>query len=171
MIDEQRIIAEITNDYDVMIELALKGYISLGFELKRMEKFVDYFENLPTQAKLTFNGSKVNITDGFYCPDDKCSYSYYQLMEKINIMDVKDFIEKNLSEDYLWISLSACGFTKDVLVNQHHHIVGFAPAKNTVNDYSIELFKKEWNKPFNEENHGTLLDIFGFYDLGVDNNG
>lgn len=27
MIDEQRIIAEITNDYDVMIELALKGFI------------------------------------------------------------------------------------------------------------------------------------------------
>ena len=168
MIDEERIIAEITNDYDVMIELALKGYISLGFELKRMEKFVDYFENLPTQAKLNFDGSKVNITDGFYCPDDKCSYSYYQLMEKINIMDVKDFIEKNLSEDYLWISLSACGFTKDVLVNEYHHIVGFAPAKNTVNDYSIELFKKEWN---NGENHDTLLDIFGFYDLGVDNNG
>ena len=45
MIDEQRIIAEITNDYDVMIELALKGYISLGFELKTMEKFIDYFEN------------------------------------------------------------------------------------------------------------------------------
>ena len=168
MIDEQRIIAEITNDYDVMIELALKGYISLGFELKRMEKFVDYFENLPTQAKLNFDGSKVNITDGFYCPDDKCSYSYYQLMEKINIMDVKDFIEENLSEDYLWISLSACGFTKDVLIDEYHHIVGFAPAKNTVNDYSIELFKKEWN---NGENHDTLLDIFGFYDLGVDNNG
>ena len=85
-------------------------------------------------------------------------------------MAVKDFIEENLSEDYLWISLSACGFTKDVLVDKHHHIVGFAPAKNTVNDYSIELFTKEWNKPFNEENHGTLLDIFGFYDLGVDNN-
>ena len=168
MIDEERIIAEITNDYDVMIELALKGYISLGFELKRMEKFIDYFENLPTQAKLNFDGSKVNITDGFYCPDDKCSYSYYQLMEKINIMDVKDFIEKNLSEDYLWISLSACGFTKDVLIDEYHHIVGFAPAKNTVNDYSIELFKKEWN---NGENHDTLLDIFGFYDLGVDNNG
>lgn len=168
MIDEQRIIAEITNDYDVMIELALKGYISLGFELKTMEKFIDYFENLPTQAKLNFNGSKVNTADGFYCPDDKCSYSYYQLMEKINIMDVKDFIEKNLSEDYLWISLSACGFTKDVLVDEYHHIVGFAPAKNTVNDYSIELFTKEWN---NEENHDTLLDIFGFYDLGVDNNG
>ena len=33
MIDEQRIIAEITNDYDVMIELTLKGYINLGFEL------------------------------------------------------------------------------------------------------------------------------------------
>ena len=108
MIDEERIIAEITNDYDVMIELALKGYINLGFELKRMEKFVDYFENLPTQAKLNFDGSKVNITDGFYCPDDKCSYSYYQLMEKINIMYVKDFIEKNLSEYYMWISLSAC---------------------------------------------------------------
>ena len=148
MINEERIIAEITNDYDVMIELALKGYISLGFELKRMEKFVDYFENLPTQAKLNFDGSKVNITDGFYCPD-----------------------EENLSEDYLWISLSACGFTKDVLVDEYHHIVGFAPARNTVNDYSIELFKKEWNKSFNEENHDTLLDIFGFYDLGVDNNG
>ena len=65
MINEERIIAEITNDYDVMIELVLKGYISLGFELKRMEKFVDYFENLPTQAKLSFDGSKVNITDGF----------------------------------------------------------------------------------------------------------
>ena len=89
-------------------------------------------------------------------------------MEQINIMDVKDFIEENLSEDYLWISLSACGFTKDVLVNQHHHIVGFAPARNTVNDYSIKLFTKEWN---NGENHDTLLDIFGFYDLGVDNNG
>ena len=79
--------------------------------------------------------------------------------------------DENLSEDYLWISLSACGFIKDVLVDEYHHIVGFAPAKNTVNDYSIELFKKEWNKSFNEENHGTLLDIFGFYDLGVDNNG
>ena len=171
MIGEQRIIAEITNDYDVMIELALKGYISLGFELKRMEKFVDYFENLPTQAKLNFDGSKVNITHSFYCPDDKCSYSYYQLIEKINIMDVRDFIEENLSEEDIWIYLSACGFTKDVLVNEYHHIVGFAPAKNTVNDYSIELFTKEWNKSFNEENHDTLLDIFGFYDLGVDNNG
>ena len=108
MIDEERIIAEITNDYDVMIELALKGYINLGFEIKTMEKFIVYFENLPTQAKLNFNGSKVNTADGFYCPDDKCSYSYYQLMEKINIMNVKDFIEENLSEDYLWISLSAC---------------------------------------------------------------
>lgn len=56
-------------------------------------------------------------------------------------------------------------------VHEYHHIVGFAPAKNTVNDYSIELFTKEWNKSFNEENHDTLLDIFGFYDLGVDNNG
>ena len=43
MIDEERIIAEITNDYDVMIELALKGYINLGFEIKTMEKFIDYF--------------------------------------------------------------------------------------------------------------------------------
>ena len=171
MIDEQRIIAEITNDYDVMIELALKGYINLGFELKTMEKFIDYFENLPTQAKLNFDGSKVNTADGFYCPDDKCSYSYYQLMEKINIMDVKDFIEENLSKDFIWLGLSDCGFTKDVLVDEYHHIVGFAPAKNTVNDYSIELFTKEWNKSFNEENHDTLLDIFGFYDLGVDNNG
>ena len=40
MIDEQRIIAEITSDYDVMIELALKGYINLGFELKTIEKFI-----------------------------------------------------------------------------------------------------------------------------------
>ena len=114
MIDEERIIAEITNDYDVMIELALKGYINLGFEIKTMEKFIVYFENLPTQAKLNFDGSKINTADSFYCPDDKCSYSYYQLMEKINIMDVKDFIEENLSKDFIWLGLSDCGFTKDV---------------------------------------------------------
>lgn len=172
MVNEERIIAEITSDYEVMIELALKGYISLGFELKTMEKFIDYFENyLPTEAKLHFDGSKVNTADGFYCPDDKCSYNYYRLIEKINIMDVRDFIEENLSEDDIRIGLSACGFTKDVLVDEYHHIVGFAPARNTVNDYSIELFTKEWNKSFNEENHNTLLDIFGFYDLGVANNG
>lgn len=171
MENEERIIAEITSNYEVMIELALKGHISLGFELKTMEKFIDYFENyLPTEAKLHFDGSKVNTADGFYCPDDKCSYNYYRLMEKINIMDVRDFIEENLSENDIWIGLSACGFTKDVLVDEYHHIVGFAPARNTVNDYSIELFTKEWNKSFNEENHNTLFDIFGFYDLGVANN-
>lgn len=163
--------SEITGDYEVMIELALKGWISLGFELLTMEKFTDYFKNLPTQAQLNFDGSKVNTADGFYCPDDKCSYNYYRLMEKINIMDVRNFIEENLSEDDIWIGLSAYGFTKDVLVDKYHHIVGFAPARNTVNDYSIELFTKEWNKSSNEENHNTLLDIFGFYDLGVANNG
>lgn len=171
MVNEERIIAEITSDYEVMIKLALKGWISLGFELLTMEKFIDYFKNLPTQAQLNFDGSKVNTADNFYCPDDKCSYNYSRLMEKINITDVRDFIEENLSEDYIWLGLSACGFTKDVLVDEYHHIVGFAPARNTVNDYSIELFTKEWNKSFNEENHDTLLDIFGFYDLGVANNG
>lgn len=171
MANEERIIAEITSDYEVMIKLALKGWISLGFELLTMEKFIDYFKNLPTQAQLNFDGSKVNTADNFYCPDDKCSYNYSRLMEKINIMDVRDFIEENLSEDYIWLGLSACGFTKDVLVDEYHHIVGFAPARNTVNDYSIELFTKEWNKSFNEENHDTLLDIFGFYDLGVANDG
>ncbi len=171
MVNEERIIAEITSDYEVMIKLALKGWISLGFELLTMEKFIDYFKNLPTQAQLNFDGSKVNTADNFYCPDDKCSYNYYRLMEKINITDVRDFIEENLSEDYIWLGLSACGFTKDVLVDEYHHIVGFAPARNTVNDYSIELFTKEWNKSFNEENHDTLLDIFGFYDLGVADNG
>lgn len=171
MVNEERIIAEITSDYEVMIKLALKGWISLGFELLTMEKFIDNFKNLPTQAQLNFDGSKVNTADNFYCPDDKCSYNYSRLMEKINIMDVRDFIEENLSEDYIWLGLSACGFTKDVLVDEYHHIVGFAPARNTVNDYSIELFTKEWNKLFNEENHDTLLDIFGFYDLGVADNG
>lgn len=171
MVNEERIIAEITSDYEVMIKLALKGWISLGFELLTMEKFIDSFKNLPTQAQLNFDGSKVNTADNFYCPDDKCSYNYSRLMEKINITDVRDFIEENLSEDYIWLGLSACGFTKDVLVDEYHHIVGFAPARNTVNDYSIELFTKEWNKSFNEENHDTLLDIFGFYDLGVANNG
>ena len=171
MVNEERIIAEITSDYEVMIKLALKGWISLGFELLTMEKFIDNFKNLPTQAQLNFDGSKVNTADNFYCPDDKCSYNYSRLMEKINIMDVRDFIEENLSEDYIWLGLSACGFTKDVLVDEYHHIVGFAPARNTVNDYSIELFTKEWNKSFNEENHDTLLDIFGFYDLGVANDG
>ena len=103
MIDEERIIAEITGDYEVMIKLALKGWINLGFELLTMEKFIDSFKNLPTQAQLNFDGSKVNTADGFYCPDDKCSYNYSRLMEKINIMDVRDFIEENLSEDYIWL--------------------------------------------------------------------
>ena len=171
MENEERIIAEVTNNYEVMIELALKDYINLGFEIRTMEKFIDSFENwYTTQEKINFDG-KVNIADGFYCPDNKTSYSFYQLTEKINIEDVRDFIEENLSLDYIWIGLSACGFTKDVLVDEYHHIVGFASARNTVNDYSIELFTKEWNKSSNEENHNTLLDIFGFYDLGVANNG
>lgn len=170
MENEERIIAEITNDYEVMIELALKGYINIGFEIKTMEKFVDYFENLSTQEKINFDG-KVNIDDGFYCPDNKTSYSFYRLTEKINIEDVRDFIEENLSLDYIWIGLSACGFTKDVLIDKYHHIVGFAPARNTVNDYSIKLFTEEWNKQANNgNNRATLLDVFGFYDLGVDTN-
>lgn len=169
MENEERIIAEVTNDYEVMIKLALKGYINLGFELWTMEKFIDYFENLPVQGKINFEG-KVNTADGFYCPDNKTSYSLYRLTEKINVEDVRDFIEETLSHEDIWISLSACGFTKDVLIDKYHHIVGFAPARNTVNYYSIKLFTEEWNKPCNEDNRPTLLDVFGFYDLGVDTN-
>lgn len=44
MVNEERIIAEITSDYEVMIKLALKGWISLGFELLTMEKFIDSFK-------------------------------------------------------------------------------------------------------------------------------
>lgn len=34
MENEERIIAEVTNNYEVMIELALKDYINLGFEIR-----------------------------------------------------------------------------------------------------------------------------------------
>ena len=89
MENEERIIAEVTNDYEVMIELALKGYINLGFEIRTMEKFIDSFENLyTTQEKINFDG-KVNIDDGFYCPDNKTSYSFYRLTKKINRISSK----------------------------------------------------------------------------------